>query len=194
MTPRRRWAVISLAAIAAAIAAWLVPQDKDLVQVVTPGERARAAAASASTSTVASRPQAEPLSTQLPVRAPLGRQRGDPFAARSWTPPPQAQPQQAEAPRPPPNPYRFAGTLQQDGVRKVFLLLGERVVEAKEGEMLEQGFRVKSVTTEAVTLIHDQIPDPVTIKLAFGEQPAPAASAARGATIDIPPLSPNPPR
>jgi hypothetical protein len=53
---------------------------------------------------------------------------------------------------------------------------------------------VKSVTADVVTLIYEQIPDtPVTIKLAFGEQPAPAAAAARGSTADsVPPLSPPP--
>jgi hypothetical protein len=64
-------------------------------------------------------------------------------------------------------------------MRKVFLMAGNRVVEAKEGELLEEGFRVKSVTADVVTLIHEQIPDtPVTIKLAFSEQPAPSPPQA----------------
>jgi len=38
------------------------------------------------------------------------------------------------------------------------------VVEAKEGEMLEQGFRVKEVSDTQVTLVYEQIPDqPVII-------------------------------
>ena len=178
MTPRRRWAVISVAAIATAIAAWVVSQNKDFAPAALPAERARAAAAAAPTSG-ASRTQVEPLSTQLPVRAPIGRQRGDPFATRSWAPPPQQQQQQqAEAPKPPPNPYRFAGTVHRNGERQVYLLLGERLIEAKEGEMLERGFRVKAVTDRAVTLIYDQIPDqPVTI--AFTE---PGTAAAGGAS------------
>ena len=183
MTPRRRWAVISVAAIATAIAAWVVSQNKDFAPAALPAERARAAAAAAPTSG-ASRTQAEPLSTQLPVRAPIGRQRGDPFATRSWAPPqqPQQQQQQAEAPRPPPNPYRFAGTVHHQGKRQVYLLLGDRVFEAKEGEMLERGFRVKSVTDSAVTLVYEQFPDqPVTI--AFTE---PAAAAAGGASTPFP--------
>ncbi|HEU4442345.1 MAG TPA: hypothetical protein VFR83_10010, partial [Burkholderiales bacterium] len=58
----------------------------------------------------------------------------------------------------------------------------------------EEGFRVKSVTSDVVTLVYEHLPDtPVTIKLAFGETPAPsaAASAARGGTIaPLGPLSP----
>jgi len=63
-------------------------------------------------------------------------------------------------------------------VRRVYLILGDgRLVEAKEGEMLEQGFRVKSVSDSAVTLVYEQIPDqPVTV--AFTEPNAAAASGA----------------
>jgi hypothetical protein len=182
--------VISLAAMATAIAVWLGPEDDDsqVADIAAPVERDRAQSPSA-----AARPQ--PLATQLPTRQPIGRQRGDPFSARSWAPPQQQQTQQAAAPQPPPNPYRFAGTVQHDGKRKVFLMAGNRVVEAKEGELLEEGFRVKSVTSDVVTLIYEQIPDtPVTIKLAFSETPAPtaAASAARGGTI-APLVPPSPP-
>ena len=186
MTPRRRWTVISLAAMATAIAVWLGPEDSDrqVADIAAPVERDRTQSSSAT-----ARAQ-QPLATQLPTRQPIGRQRGDPFSPRTWAPPPQQQAQQAEAPRPPPNPYRFAGTVQHDGKRKVFLMTGNRVVEAKEGELLEEGFRVKSVTSEAVTLIYERIPDtPVTIKLAFGETPpARGVTAAGGSTIE--PLAP----
>lgn len=185
--------MISLAAMATAIAVWLGPEDNDrqVAEIAAPVERDRTQPPPA-----AARAQQQPLATQLPTRQPIGRQRGDPFSPRSWAPPPQQQhAQQAATPQPPPNPYRFAGTVQHDGKRKVFLVSGNRVVEAKEGELLEEGFRVKSVTSDVVTLIYEQVPDtPVTIKLAFGETPAPtaAASAARGGTIE--PLAPPRPR
>ena len=191
MTPRRRWTVISLAAMATAIAVWLGPDDKDsaVPDIAAPVERDRTQSPAA-----AARAQQQPLATQLPTRQPIGRQRGDPFSPRSWAPPQQQQTQPTAAPQPPPNPYRFAGTVQHDGKRKVFLMAGNRVVEAKEGELLEEGFRVKSVTADVVTLIYEHLPDtPVTIKLAFGETPAPsaAASAARGGTIaPLGPLGP----
>lgn len=188
MTPRRRWTVISLAAIATAIAVWLGPEDKDsqVADIAAPVVRDRTQSSSAAAR------QQQPIDTQLPTRQPIGRQRGDPFSPRSWAPPPQQQQaQQAEARRAPPNPYRFAGTVQHEGKRKVFLMAGNRVVEAKEGELLEEGFRVKSVTSDAVTLIYEQIPDvPVTIKLGFSEQPAPAGAAATGAGTSAPPPVP----
>jgi len=191
VTPRRRWTVISLAATATAIAVWLGPEDNDgqVADIAAPVERDRTQSPSATAR------QQQPLATQLPTRQPIGRQRGDPFSPRSWAPPlqQQQQAQQADAARPPPNPYRFAGTVQHEGVRKVFLMLGDgRVVEAKEGELLEQGFRVKSVTADAVTLIYEQIPDtPVTIKLAFGETPP--APAATGGSPPQPSPQQNPP-
>jgi hypothetical protein len=182
--------VISLAAMATAIAVWLGPEDNDgnVPEIAAPVERDRTQSSSAT-----ARPQ-QPLATQLPTRQPIGRQRGDPFSPRSWAPPQQKKAQEAEAPRPPPNPYRFAGTVQHEGKRKVFLMAGNRVVEAKEGELLEDGFRVKSVTSDAVTLIYEQMPDaPVTIKLGFTEHSAPGAAAARGATADsVPPIPPPP--
>jgi len=191
VTPRRRWTVISLAAMATAIAVWLGPEDSDrqVADIAAPVERDRTQSSSAT-----ARAQ-QPLATQLPTRQPIGRQRGDPFSPRSWAPPQQQQSQPTAAPQPPPNPYRFAGTVQHDGKRKVFLMAGNRVVEAKEGELLEEGFRVKSVTSDTVTLVYEQIPDtPVTVKLAFGETlaPAAAASAARGGTI-APLAPPSPP-
>jgi hypothetical protein len=176
--------VISSAAIATGIAAWVGPEDKQVAQVAAPVERAHATPVNVAG---ASRPQA--LTTQLPTREPIGRQRGDLFATRSWAPKPAASNEPPPKPQPPANPYKFAGTVHHDGHRKVFLILGDgRVVEAKEGEMLEQGFRVKSVSDSAVTLVYEQIPDqPVTI--AFTD---PGTAAASGASA--PPAASSPPK
>jgi hypothetical protein len=176
--------VISITAVGTAVAALVVSEDKEVAEVAAPVARVQNA------STKPGAVPSEPISTQLPTRAPIGRQRGDPFAARSWAPPPPPQQEQlqVEAPRIPPNPYRFAGTVHHNGQRQVYLLLGNRLVEAKEGEMLEQGYRVKSVTDNAVTLVYEQIPDhPVTV--AFTE-PAPAAAGGASAAPSVPPLAP----
>lgn len=173
--------MISLAAIATGIAVWAGPSDKDVAEVATPVERTHAAGAP--------RPApSQPIDTQLPVRQEIGQQRGDPFATLAWTPSAKAAAASKEPPpkpQAPANPYKFAGVVQHDGARKVFLILADgRVVEAKEGEMLEQGFRVKQVSDTQVTLIYEQIPDqPVTI--AFTEPGTPAASGA-----SAPPASP----
>ena len=117
--------------------------------------------------------------TDLPAREVIGKPGGALFAARSWAPPPSAvATQQPSEPSAPANPYRFAGTSQHNGVRKVFLVMGDRIFEAKEGETLERGFRVQSVTADAVTLVFEPLDIPVTIAIVFPE----ASTAAAGAT------------
>jgi hypothetical protein len=170
--PRWRWSLISLAAIATGVATFVAPDGGKTVEVAAPAQRPAEL-------TQAVLRQPAPV-VDLPFREPIGRQRGDMFATRSWTPKPAAA-QKPEAPKPPPNPYRFAGTVQHDGARKVFLLLGDRVFEAKEGEYLEQGFRVQSVTDDAVTLVYVPLDMPVTMALVFQE-----AAAAAGATAQPP--------
>jgi len=184
VTPRRRWALISAAAIGTGIAAFVVSEDKQVAEVAAPIERAHATSAHPSAA------RAQPISTQLPTREPIGRQRGDPFATLTWEKPkPAASNEPPPKPQPPANPYKFAGTVEQGGVRRVYLLLGDgRVVEAKEGEMLEQGFRVKQVSDTQVTLVYEQIPDqPVVI--AFTD---PGTAAASGASA--PPAASSPPK
>jgi hypothetical protein len=178
--PRWRWSLISLAAIATGVATFVAPDGGKTVEVAAPAQRP----AEATPAVLRQPAPAVDRVVDLPFREPIGRQRGDMFATRSWTPKP-AVAQKPEAPKPPPNPYRFAGTVQHDGARKVFLLLGDRVFEAKEGETLEQGFRVQSVTEDAVTLVYVPLDMPVKMALAFQEAPAPAPAAA-GATA--PPL------
>src|SRR5262245_42837824 len=138
----------------------------------------------------------KPIDTQLPVRQEIGQQRGDPFATLTWTPaapkPSAAANQPPPKPQPPANPYKFAGIVHHDGVRKVFLIFGERVIEVKPGELLEQGFRVKAVTDSAVTLVYEQIPDqPVTIATVFAD---PAASTAAAGETAPRPAPQNPPK
>ena len=180
MTPRRRWALISVAAIGTGIAAFVVPGDNAVTEVAAPVERSHTAPTNSSAARL------QPVSTQLPTREPIGRQRGDPFSTRSWAPPKPPPSQEQAKPTLPPNPYRFAGSVQQGGVLRIYLMLGDgRLVEAKEGEMLEQGFRVKQVSDTQVTLIYEQIPDqPLTI--AFTE---PSTAAASGASSPPAPRS-----
>jgi hypothetical protein len=168
VNPRRRWSLISLAAVATGVASFVAPEEPSPVAIATPVQRARVVPATLR--------QQAPIG-DLPARAAIGKPRGELFAARSWAPPPApAAPQQPVAPAAPPNPYRFAGTSHHNGVRKVFLIMGDRIFEAKAGEKLEQGFRVDSVSPEAVILVYEPMDIPVTIATAFPDAPAPAAA------------------
>jgi hypothetical protein len=160
VNPRGRWIAIAAAAIATATAVYLVPEGSQLVEAVPADKR-------------------ETLRfPELPKRQPLGRLRADMFASHSVAPPaPPPQPQEQVAPTPPPNPYRFAGTLEQGGARKIFLTVnGDRLFEAKEGEVLEQNFRVQTVAANAVTLVYVPLDTPVTVALVFPQAPATAAA------------------
>jgi hypothetical protein len=89
---------------------------------------------------------------------------------------------QAEAPRPPPNPYRYVGNVEYGGKRRVLLATADdRIVEATEGARLEQGWRVQGVTPHAVTLVYEPLNEPVTVALVFPEVPprAPQVQAAQ---------------
>jgi len=164
----RHWkfGLLLSACVAAAIAA-LGPSEKAETVLAVP----RAFAGNPSSS----RP---PLS--LPKRESPGRMRGDPFASRSWTPPPAPAPQpapevSAPAPTAPPNPYRFAGTVRYGGILRVALAAGERIHLVKGGEIVDELYRVEAVSREMVRLVY--LPLGVEHQLAYtGDAPqTPAA-------------------
>jgi len=92
----------------------------------------------------------------LPERAPIGEQRGELFGSKSWTPPVSAAPAVAPAVEPvvPPNPYKVAGTLVQAGAKRVYLVNGDRVYEAKQGDDLDEGYRVEAIASDHVVLLY----------------------------------------
>src|SRR6185295_14944386 len=94
-------------------------------------------------------------------------------------------PEQPSAPpAAPPNPYRFAGTVRHGGGLMIILAQGDNVVEAKEGEELDGGYRVRAASAEGVALVYTPlgieqqvtpgwVPDPAGVTAAA---PAPASS------------------
>lgn len=59
-----------------------------------------------------------------------------------------------QAPTAPPNPYKVAGVLVQEGASRVFLAKGDRVYEVKEGEALDDAYRVEAIGPAQVTLLY----------------------------------------
>ena len=93
----------------------------------------------------------------LPSRQAIGQARGEPFGARSWTPAAPARPKVLEAPpKPvaPPLPYRIAGQVSHDGVMQVVLARDDRVFTVREGESLDNVYRIESITPDAVTFVY----------------------------------------
>jgi hypothetical protein len=141
MAKRRTWALIALAGGTAALA-YFSPRGAD---------EASAGAAAGSTAPPGS-------GFTLPASLPERRSIAAPKRALFGVPPPPAPaapPVVAEAPpAPPANPYALAGTSSQGGVLRVWLGIGNRVYEARPGEMLDETWRVQSASREAVVLLH----------------------------------------
>jgi hypothetical protein len=102
-------------------------------------------------------------------------------------PPPAAASPQAAAPAAPPNPYRFAGTARFGDSLKILVARGDVVVEANEGEVLDDLYRVRSATDEGVTLIYvplgiEQAVEPSVTPPLIRPEPAPPAGPAQPAS------------
>ena len=94
---------------------------------------------------------------ELPQRPPLDDSRTGLFSSHSWD---RSASRQAAlktapiAPRVPPMPYRFVGALVHDGKLQVLLATGNTVVPVREGETIEGGYRVDSITEDRITLTY----------------------------------------
>ena len=174
---RRVW-IFGAGAVVAALA-WFAPPGAEDIGV--PGSTGQA-----------SRPSAQPRETSplaaLPERAAIGEQRGEIFGSRSWAPPAPASAAPAAPAAPPvapPNPYKVAGTLVQDGPKRVYLVKGDRIYEARQGDDLDDGYRVHSIAADHVVLLYvplgnkEQLPIASTLGVDVVQAaPAPAPTAA----------------
>ena len=92
----------------------------------------------------------------LPERSGLGEATSPLFSSQSWEPPPPKVKPGPPAPPPkpvaPPLPYTFAGRMLQDGTVYVFLARGDSVITAKQGDVIDNTWRVDSITESQVTL------------------------------------------
>ena len=141
MAKRRTWALIALGCGAALFGAYSAQRGTDQLLVAGAGASAPSRSSAA-------------IPGNLPERDILQAQKADLFAPLYVAPPPPPAAPVAAAPELPSNPYRFAGTATQDGEVKVFLASGDRVFEAKAGEMLDDFWRIKSVRSDSVMLLH----------------------------------------
>jgi hypothetical protein len=143
---------------------------------------------------------AEERFAALPSRQAIGKARGEPFGARSWAPSAPKRPQVVEAPpKPmaPPLPYRIAGQVSHDGVMQVVLARDDRVFTVREGETLDNVYRIESITPDTVTFVYLPLDErqqlavgglrlematPPALARVNGTPPSPASPAAAGNT------------
>jgi hypothetical protein len=162
VTPRGRWSLIALGAIATGIAAYFSPDNREQREATAIAQR-----------------EPVPRGIEWPVRRALGRQRADLFAPPLAAPPAPPAPAQIEAPPPTPNPYRYAGSVEYGGRRRVLFTRADRIFEVDEGATLDEGFRVQTITPQEVTLLYEPLNASVSVALVF-QEPAPQAAAAGG--------------
>jgi hypothetical protein len=105
----------------------------------------------------------------MPERGPIAADgAGDPFTpprpVESRKPPVAVVVQAPLAPPPPAPPpplrvpYKLLGALSEQGASSsVFLALGNAVITAKAGDVLEGGFRLESITPRELTFLHLQL-------------------------------------
>ena len=163
---------------AAAAAAWApLPHDEAVPPAVVSATEP-AAARSAS-------PADRNLIAELPSRDAIGQRRGELFGSRSWAPPPPKPKPQAKvveapppAPQPPPNPYRVAGRVVHDGIAHVVLAKGDRVLTVREGDTLDDGYRVDAIAPKAVTLVYLPLNVPQELPVTVALDDAPPARVA----------------
>jgi hypothetical protein len=143
---------------------------------------------------------AEAKLTELPKRQAIGEPAGQLFFPHSWTPPQQPEgpvhtPAAVSKPAPPPMPYRVAGKLLHEGPPQLVLAKGDSIVTVREGDTLEDGYRVEAIHRDHVTLLYLPLRVredlPVTWTFTIDEplaevlrDPAPEPDAAAGATRD----------
>jgi hypothetical protein len=143
------WAVLIGGAVAATVFAPLPQEDAALLP----------ASSGSDSPAVRSEPAGDKgLIAQLPAREAMGRRRGELFPSQSWAPPPRPAPAAADlpppAPTPPPMPYRVAGGVVHDGVAHVVLAKGDRVLTVRQGDTLDDGYRVDAIGPQGVTLVY----------------------------------------
>lgn len=105
------------------------------------------------------------ISAPVHAAAEIGR---DLFASHSFLPPPPKLPGRVgppPAPMAPPLPFRYQGRMTEEGATTVFLAQGERILVARAGDLLNNQYRVESVTTGAVTFMYEPLKQRQTLTL-----------------------------
>ena len=95
----------------------------------------------------------------LPKRDTMGKPEGELFGPRSWAPvaPAAQQRRVVEAPPKPTAPeipYKIAGIVNSEDGTRVVLSKGDRVYEVSVGQMLDEGFRLESISPHALQFVY----------------------------------------
>jgi len=114
---------------------------------------------------------------------------GDPFQARSWAPPPDAEAPRRRLPPPPPQapplPFAYMGKLVEDATTTVFLSRQDRNYVVRAGDTIEGTYRVERVADDGLVVTY--LPLKIQQTLPFREAGTAPAALAPGALGAKPP-------
>jgi hypothetical protein len=117
---------------------------------------------------------AEPRWITLPERETIGKPAGELFLPQSWRPkPPPAKRRASVAPPPPPEPappampYRVAGKIVHEDRPQIVLAKGNAVFTVREGDTLEDGYRVVAIGRDHLTLLYLPLGVQETLPMTF---------------------------
>lgn len=151
--PRRLFLGIALAATLAAVV-WVSQEP-------AAGEAEPVAVAQAQSLRLPARREAEPEATNVQLERLSRKPAADPtqnaFASRSWVkPPPPAPEAPAAPPGPPPLPFTYMGKLQEGGGGNVtvYLQQGEQAYSVRQGDVIDNTWRVDSIGPAKITLTY----------------------------------------
>lgn len=165
-----RWSLIALAGVGVGAATLWAPEES------SSAGSSRSALLEPFAGAPADRraPSSPPLA--LPQRQGMRGARADLFAPPPVPPPPSAAASASAAapPAAPPNPYRLAGTARFGEKLVILLARGDALVEAKQGEPLDDLYKVRSATAESVALVYA----PLGIEQLVEAGPAPDSAGA----------------
>lgn len=167
MTPKMRWSILlSLLAGAAALVAWSDPPGSAgevVVAVVSENPRGRTAATNAEAA-----PPDDSGTMILALKARnAGSSTGDAFSSHDWTPPPPPPPPAPPPPRPsaPPLPFSYIGKELEGSRWTVFLADRNSSRIVRQGDLIDNIYRVDSVAPPTLTLTYLPLKQQQTIAI-----------------------------
>ena len=110
-------------------------------------------------------PTEAPSRNETPVR--LGRSNANPFAVRSWTPPPPVQVVRPVAPKAPPLPFVYLGKMLDGKAVTAFVSMGGQTHLLHGGDTVRD-YRVEAISAKEITFVY--LPLNEKQRLPFGSE------------------------
>lgn len=181
---RNRWTIYALAMVATVLAMRGIGGAEQSSDVAAPAKPVDRVVVAARDGTPSPRETAPELDVARLGARTSSASRTDLFSATDWDRkaheeelrrnPPKALP--PPPPQAPPLPFRYLGKMIEDGRTTAFIVSGERNLIVREGDTLQDVYRVERIEEQSMTFTY--LPLKQTQVLSFNRPAAPAAPTA----------------